>query len=237
MRYNVSELPGALPKSIIPDDIQPTLVLEELIGRLPSLKSEDLVGDALWRDSFALTGTLRTFSTAQSISQAWNETLSAKGPAEFTILPDTARISRHGDYAWLEARFTFHTTKGLPQMLCSGSISLVPDSESEKKWKIWVFTTILENFRGQNNVDALLPGNTPRINDGDPSHFEAVVLGGGQAGLAVGGRLQALEVSYVIVDENNEVGGSWMSRYDSLKRNLFFFRSSLLLEFLLTAAS
>jgi cation diffusion facilitator CzcD-associated flavoprotein CzcO len=46
------------------------------------------------------------------------------------------------------------------------------------------------------------------------------VVGGGQAGLGIGGRLQALNVSYLVVDKFGTVGDSWDSRYDSTKREL-----------------
>lgn len=49
------------------------------------------------------------------------------------------------------------------------------------------------------------------------SHFDCVVIGGGQAGLSAGGRMKALGISYVIIDRNPEVGDSWKSRYNSAR--------------------
>jgi hypothetical protein len=103
-------------------------------------------------------------------------------------------------------------------MLGSGQISLVPSSGPDGRWKIWLLTIVLENFCGEKDVDVLEAGVPKPLNVDSPSHFDVVVLGGGQSGLAVGGRLHALEVPYVVIDRNDQVGDSWMSRYDSVKR-------------------
>jgi hypothetical protein len=219
MRRSISELPGALPKTTIPDDIQPAEILAESIGRLQSLHQEDLVEDALWRDSFILTGTQRTFFGADRVFSAWTETSTLKASAGFAVVPPTAHVSRHGEYAWIEARFTFQTTKGALQMLGSGSISLVPSAGPDGKWKIWALTTLLENFCGEKDVDYLSPGIPTYVKEEGLLHPDVVVVGGGSSGLSVGGRLHALGVSYVVIDQNNQVGGNWINRYDSVKRN------------------
>lgn len=52
---------------------------------------------------------------------------------------------------------------------------------------------------------------------GGYEHFETVIIGGGQAGLAVGYHLQMWERSFVILDANERVGDSWRNRWDSLR--------------------
>ena len=47
--------------------------------------------------------------------------------------------------------------------------------------------------------------------------FETVVIGAGQAGLSAGYYLRRAGRSFVILDANAEVGGSWLNRYDSLQ--------------------
>ena len=47
--------------------------------------------------------------------------------------------------------------------------------------------------------------------------FETVVIGAGQAGLSAGYYLKRAGRSFVILDANAEVGGSWLNRYDSLQ--------------------
>jgi len=52
---------------------------------------------------------------------------------------------------------------------------------------------------------------------GGSERFETVIIGGGQAGLAVGYHLARRERSVVILDGNERVGDSWRQRWDSLR--------------------
>jgi putative flavoprotein involved in K+ transport len=61
-------------------------------------------------------------------------------------------------------------------------------------------------------VDAIRPL------DGDPAeHFDVIVIGGGQAGLAMGYCLSRTGVRYVILDDRERTGDSWRSRWESLR--------------------
>ncbi|MEP6833921.1 MAG: NAD(P)/FAD-dependent oxidoreductase, partial [Gemmatimonas sp.] len=53
---------------------------------------------------------------------------------------------------------------------------------------------------------------TPRI-----ERFNTVVVGGGQAGLAVGQQLAARDIDCVILDAESRVGDTWRRRWDSLR--------------------
>ena len=46
--------------------------------------------------------------------------------------------------------------------------------------------------------------------------YDAVVIGAGQAGLAMGYYLKQTELSFLILDKESEIGESWRNRYDSL---------------------
>lgn len=48
-------------------------------------------------------------------------------------------------------------------------------------------------------------------------HFETVIIGGGQAGLAIGYHLAKRGHPFLILDENQRVGDSWRHRWDSLR--------------------
>jgi putative flavoprotein involved in K+ transport len=50
-----------------------------------------------------------------------------------------------------------------------------------------------------------------------PEQVDTVVVGGGQAGLAVGYYLAGLEKPFVILEAGDEVGWTWRARWDSLK--------------------
>src|ERR671920_1427737 len=47
--------------------------------------------------------------------------------------------------------------------------------------------------------------------------YDTVVIGGGQAGLAVGQQLAARDVDFVILDAERRVGDGWRRRWDSLR--------------------
>jgi putative flavoprotein involved in K+ transport len=48
-------------------------------------------------------------------------------------------------------------------------------------------------------------------------HFDTIVVGGGQAGLAMGYHLSRLKRPFVILDGNVRTGESWRNRWDSLR--------------------
>ncbi len=52
---------------------------------------------------------------------------------------------------------------------------------------------------------------------GGSERFETVIIGGGQAGLAVGYHLARRGRSVVILDANDRIGDSWRNRWDSLR--------------------
>lgn len=51
----------------------------------------------------------------------------------------------------------------------------------------------------------------------EPEHFDVVVIGGGQSGLAAGYHLAKRGVNFVILEANGCVGDNWRTRYDSLR--------------------
>jgi len=50
-----------------------------------------------------------------------------------------------------------------------------------------------------------------------PERVDTLVLGGGQAGLAVGYHLAQRDLSFIILDGNERIGDSWRRRWDSLR--------------------
>jgi putative flavoprotein involved in K+ transport len=69
------------------------------------------------------------------------------------------------------------------------------------------------------------PAATPVLTNGGhevadsqrPERFDTVVVGGGQAGLAMGYHLARLGSSFVILDANNRIGAVWRARWDTLR--------------------
>ncbi len=61
-------------------------------------------------------------------------------------------------------------------------------------------------------VNRSLPSFQARV-----EHFDTLIVGGGQAGLAVGQQLAARDLDFVILDREERVGDSWRRRWDSLR--------------------
>src|SRR6266568_8966411 len=53
--------------------------------------------------------------------------------------------------------------------------------------------------------------------DLDTEHVDTVIIGAGQAGLAMGYHLQRRGMRFVILDAHNRLGQSWRDRWDSLR--------------------
>ena len=226
------DYPVSLPTEKITPETDALAIAVAFAPNFASLRSEDFDDNAIWRDCFALTGTLRTFYSASTIAAAWSETSKIVQLGAFSVNQKSCRVINTGHATWLQAIFPFETS-GTPQTSCSAIVALVPDVKGG--WRIWSLRTIIEQLKSQRNVDILEPVNLitrsingiangatdsiPRLVNGSagPTHFECVVVGGGQAGLSVGGRLQALGVNYVVLDKHNEVGDCWKTRYSSAK--------------------
>ncbi|UKZ75723.1 hypothetical protein TrVFT333_003415 [Trichoderma virens FT-333] len=218
-------LPGKLPQAQIPDGVDLQAGPNTIADKFPHLAADDFTDDAIWRDTYGLTGTMRTFYSSDRISTTWGILSKSRGVSSAVkIVPNSAKIIRlHDEASWLECRFTFQTK--YPETECSAILHLVPAAGGI--WKIWVLRTILEQISGHGNVDSLAPCipqtdssmhvEQESISSSGKSHFHAVIIGGGQSGLSTGGRLQALGVSYVILEKNEEVGAAWGLRYNSAK--------------------
>ncbi|KAH8816732.1 hypothetical protein F5884DRAFT_842242 [Xylogone sp. PMI_703] len=219
---DIADLPGTLPYAEIPDEVDIVSVAESNVRALSTLSREDLTNEALWRDQMALTGSFRTFYSGDKVFKAWQATTARHHPVDFKLVPAGVRVMRVGpEHAWIDAKFTFRITSQHAAS-CSGYVSLV--QERNGAWKIWLVRTILERIDGFNDVDTLEPVSPSMNSNGtingsyvDGHHFDCIAVGGGQGGLAIGSRLQALGISYLIVDRHPEVGDSWDSRYDSAK--------------------
>jgi putative flavoprotein involved in K+ transport len=48
------------------------------------------------------------------------------------------------------------------------------------------------------------------------NNYDVLVVGAGQAGLAISYQLAKANISHLVVDANNQIGDSWRTRYDSL---------------------
>ncbi|MCC8963653.1 NAD(P)-binding domain-containing protein [Bradyrhizobium sp. Pear76] len=186
--------------------------------------------DSYWRDVLALSWNIQTVSRAFAIIEELPAHARRTAPYDFRIDADRAaprRVMRAGTDA-IEAIFKFETAIGRGH----GIVRLIADAADGDRLKAWTLLTALEelkgfeeqqghnrprgqahsrDFRGPNWLD--LRKASAEYADRDP---DVLVVGGGQAGLAIAARLQALKIDALIVDREARVGDNWRKRYHAL---------------------
>ena len=186
--------------------------------------------DSYWRDVLALSWNIQTVNRAFAILGELPAHARRSAPYNFRIDADRAaprRVMRAGTHA-IEAIFRFETAVGRGH----GIVRLVPDEADDNSLKAWTLLTALEELKGFEEQQ----GNTrPRgkaysrdfrgpnwldqrkaftdYADRDPT---VLVVGGGQAGLAIAARLTQLGIDTLIVDREARVGDNWRKRYHAL---------------------
>ncbi|MGL9622084.1 NAD(P)/FAD-dependent oxidoreductase [Bradyrhizobium sp. U531] len=196
----------------------------------PAALNHLLLADSFWRDVLALSWTLQTLAGREAITQALAALAPKALPVKFEIAPNRApprQVTRAGTGS-IEAIFNFETSIGRG----SGIVRLVPDPADGDRLKAWTLLTALDelkgfeeqlgtsrprgqaysrDFRGPNWLDLR---NTSRdYAKRDPA---VLVVGGGQAGLAIAARLKQLQVDTLIVDREARIGDNWRKRYHAL---------------------
>ncbi|HWX06975.1 MAG TPA: NAD(P)/FAD-dependent oxidoreductase [Bradyrhizobium sp.] len=186
--------------------------------------------ESYWRDVLALSWNLQTVNGADAILNELKARAADAAPSNFRIDPDRAaprRVTRAGTVS-IEAIFKFETAQGRG----SGILRLIPDASDGNRPKAWTLLTALDelkgfeeplgtsrprgqsysrDFRGPNWLD--LRKLAAEYADRDP---DVLVVGGGQAGLAIAARLKQLQVDTLIVDREPRIGDNWRKRYHAL---------------------
>ena len=185
--------------------------------------------DSFWRDVLALSWNIQTINGGDAIVKE----LQACGPARpknLAIDPARAaprRATRAGTNS-IEAIFKFETAVGRG----NGILRLIPDQADGNRLKAWTLLTALDelkgfeeqqgnrrprgnaysrDFRGPNWLDQRKA--SAAYADRDPT---VLVVGGGQAGLAIAARLKQLNIETLIVDRGLRIGDNWRKRYHAL---------------------
>lgn len=216
-RVSVDELPKAsLPEQNVPKGADADAAVRSCVAKLQNLKTGDLRANSHWRDLFALTNTFRTFSKSEHIVPAWKEVSASHQPSDFKYIEGSAHLAPPGPAAlFIAGRFTFKIGGPLPGV-GSGAIGVVADGGD---WKIWFFNTVLEEVDAFGNPDRVPKASSTNgvTNGTDDKPVDVVVIGAGQSGLGVLGRLKALGVKGVALERNDTIGGNWTGRYDNVK--------------------
>ncbi|MCA3576694.1 MAG: NAD(P)/FAD-dependent oxidoreductase [Bradyrhizobium sp.] len=186
--------------------------------------------DSYWRDVLALSWNIQTVNRAFAIIEELPSHARRSDPRDFRIDAERAaprRVMRAGTNA-IEAIFKFETATGRGH----GIVRLIPDAADGDRLQAWTLLTALEelkgfeeqqghtrprgqaysrDFRGPNWLD--LRKASTEYADRDP---DVLVVGGGQAGLAIAARLKQLKIDALIVDREARVGDNWRKRYHAL---------------------
>ena len=188
--------------------------------------AELFAADGLWRDVLAFTWTIQTMAGRAAIEETLRQTLPRTRPANFHVPANRTPprwIVRAGTET-IEALFEFETAFGP----ANGVLRLVPDAHG--RLRAWTLNTNLHELRGHEEEFRRRPepdstrdfgaenwsdrlAKTRTFADRDPA---VLVVGGGQAGLAIAARLQQLGVDTLIVDRHKRIGDNWRTRYHSL---------------------
>jgi putative flavoprotein involved in K+ transport len=175
--------------------------------------------DAFWRDLVALTWNVKTVEGREPIRAMLAATLAQVKPREFAACEPPAEVDGVVE-AWLE----FETEVGRGR----GHLRLRPDGSA------WTLLTTLYELKGHEEPRGpRRPMGAEHGVDRDRSSWfqrrerEAnelgygtqpyvLVVGGGQAGIALGARLRQLDVPAIVIDRHARPGDQWRGRYKSL---------------------
>ncbi|EKJ77490.1 hypothetical protein FPSE_02363 [Fusarium pseudograminearum CS3096] len=116
-------------------------VATKILQYFPQLEKHHFAADALWRDTYVLTSTIRTFYYDDSVAAEWHILINSHGLSRASTVLGSAKVISPGDgIAWVDCTFTFESLT--PAINCSDILSLVPSPDGS--WNIWVLRTILE---------------------------------------------------------------------------------------------
>ncbi|MCU0889034.1 MAG: NAD(P)/FAD-dependent oxidoreductase [Rubritepida sp.] len=180
-----------------------------------------------WRDILTLGWDIRTLSGRDAIAAALAAAMPrarVAGLAPLAGWPAPRRATRAG-VACIEAFFGLETAAGPVE----AAVRLVETPEGPKAW---ILTTLLAGLPGHPPPEAVRHANPEdyarqfggenwadrrrraiAFEDREPA---VLVVGAGQAGLAIAARLGALGVDTLVVDREARIGDNWRRRYHAL---------------------
>jgi hypothetical protein len=211
------DIPGELPKTVIPENVDLGKVADVALERLNKLAPDSLTDGVLWRDFLSFTDSIRTLHSRNTVYGTLKELSTLKSASPFQL---GTKEPHKVPFGWIDVEIFFSVQHGTLNGSGAGIVSMLHDKDGE--WRIWMLRTWLESFEGHGHADQMRPfDHVNGLVNGRPdtkaSVYDAIVVGGGQAGLATAGRLQALGLKYLLVEKTPQIGDIWRNRYDSLR--------------------
>ena len=191
---------------------------EKLIYEKDIEKILDLFSDtSTWRDLISFTWNIITFESKSDIKLMLNSVLFEINPENFQIIDMKTKLKSQ------EAWFSFDTKYAR----CKGHIRL-------KEGKAITFFSVMDELKGYEEKKGYnrelgtefgafkyrknwLEKKLSDIDDlNENKNPYCLIVGGGQAGLALAARLKQLDVPTIVIDKNKTPGDTWRNRYHSL---------------------
>ncbi|KAI1383397.1 FAD/NAD(P)-binding domain-containing protein [Hypoxylon trugodes] len=211
-------------------------ILESINDSLPKHDHKTIANlfldNGYWRDHLALTWDFRTMKGRDKIASFLDEGHHLKSirsdrdyPAK-NAGPELAPFRMDGSVQGIQSFLRISTEYGSGP----GFIRLIQDDAGE--WKIWTIYTTMNELRnypepvGRLRANGVTHGVNPNrrnwydrrqsefsFETGDP---DVLIIGGGQAGLALHARLKMLGVPTLAIDSSESIGDNWRRRYPQL---------------------
>jgi putative flavoprotein involved in K+ transport len=181
---------------------------------------EHFVEECYWRDLVAFTWNIKTMEGRDQVREMLTSCLGRVAPFNWRVVDDEAPIE-HGELteAWIEFETVVARGYGFMRL---------------RDGKLWTLLTTMVELKGHEEASGFARplGARHGVNVGGKTWKElreeesenlgtavqpyAVIIGGGQAGIALGARLRQLRVPTIILERNERAGDSWRKRYKSL---------------------
>lgn len=173
--------------------------------------------DCFWRDFLAFTWNLRTFQGKPQILRMLERTLADTQPHDWSVVP-TALADRASS-GWIR----FATAQGvgtgyvrLKSGLCTTLLTTLQELTGYPE-RVGAHRSQGTDFSVSRETRNWLDRRREQAQQIGLSRQPFVlIVGGGQAGLALGARLKMLNVPTLIVDQHPRTGDQWRHRYESL---------------------
>ncbi len=188
---------------------------EALAARDPAAVEALFLPGGFWRDFLALGDTLQTVEGAEAIAA-----FACAADAALTIAPEASPLPPGADPAQ-EGFVAFRTRLGhgrgyvrLQDGRCRTlMLTLEGLHDHPEPLRARRPSGLVDDPEGRNWKERLA-AKGEGFGDGEDPYV--LIVGGGQAGLALAARLEMLGVPYLVVDKHPRVGDQWRSRYKAL---------------------